>query len=279
MFFYERKGRMNGNFFSHLKKTTLLFVSVCCLGMVNNAVQANTVVPQNQSTNKKAKDTAWLHQLDSALGAGSSGKAKAWISSGLSEEKLKTTFQKSVDWKSLFAQLEGAKSVYHQRVMVADWVHIPGVDTGTYTPNGLKSGLSHAPWNNAALDLPAIEAANFVEAEALELKAGSKIYRVTGGNPAGAYWTLAKPDSLCEVIGGTAVQPAWNNFSKMYVYEVPPDSTLKVWQGRAAAQPIAQGVSNPHLGGGLPQLFIPSIQRNAVFKSAIKEIPLPWLNR
>lgn len=243
-----------------------------------NVLQAKKVILQNQSENQHTIDTAWLHQLDSALGEGSSGKAQAWISVGLSAEKLRITFQNSADWKSLFAQLEGAKSVYHQRVIVSDWAHIPGIDTGTYVPNGLKTGLNHAPWNNAALDLPAIEAANFVEAEALELKAGSKIYRVTGGNPAGAYWTLAKPDSVCEVIGGTAVQPAWNNFSKMYVYEVPADSTLKVWQGRAAAQPIEKGVSKPHLGGGLPQLFIPSAMRGAAFKNAIKEISLPWQN-
>lgn len=51
---------------------------------------------------------------------------------------------------------------------------------------------------------------NFVNAVAVELPTGTKIYRVTGGNSAGGYWTIQKPNSVGDVIGGTAVQPAWN---------------------------------------------------------------------
>ena len=108
------------------------------------------------------------------------------------------------------------------------------------------------------------------------MPAGTKIYRVTGGDPAGSYWVIKKPNSIGDVIGGTAVQPEWNNFSKMYVYEVPKGQTLKVWQGTTAKQPITTGVTNPHLPGGEQQLFIPEILRDNTFKNLIQEIALPW---
>jgi hypothetical protein len=79
-----------------------------------------------------------------------------------------------------------------------------------------------------------------------------------------------------EVIGGTAVQPAWNDFSKIYVYEVPSGHTLKVWQGTTAKQPIADGILNPHLPGGDQQIFIPQILRDPNFSNAVTQIPLPW---
>lgn len=117
---------------------------------------------------------------------------------------------------------------------------------------------------------------NFVNATAVELPAGTKIYRVTGGNPSGFYWTIQKPNSVGDVIGGTAVQPVWNDFSKIYVYEVPQGQTLKVWQGTTARQPIAQGINNPHLPGGEQQLFIPEVVRDNAFKNLVQEITLPW---
>lgn len=82
--------------------------------------------------------------------------------------------------------------------------------------------------------------------------------------------------SVGDVIGGTAVQPVWNDFSKIYVYEVPQGQTLKVWQGTAARQPIAQGINNPHLPGGEQQLFIPEVVRDNTFKNLVQEITLPW---
>jgi hypothetical protein len=143
-------------------------------------------------------------------------------------------------------------------------------------PNGLNSGKTNAAWNNSDLDLSFDEARNFVNASPVELPEGTKLYRVTGGNPAGGYWTLEKPNSLADVIGGTAVQPEWNSFEKLYVYEVPSGQTLKVWKGMTARQPIATGVLNPHLPGGADQIFIPQIVRNESFKSLINQISLPW---
>jgi hypothetical protein len=176
----------------------------------------------------------------------------------------------------LFNRLETSKSIYHQRIHIADWDNIPGISKSNYVSNGLNAGKSYPAWNNSALNLPAIEAANFTNVIAKELPAGTIIYRVTGGNKAGAYWTLQKPNTLGEVIGGTAVQPEWNSFQKMYMYEVPQGETLKVWQGTAAKQPIAQGIINPHLPGGSQQLFIPDILRNNSFEILIQQTPLPW---
>ena len=218
----------------------------------------------------------WLDDLDVLLGAGTKTKVNNWISNGLSESKLQAAFSNSTDKAELLNKLETSKSIYHQRVHIADWDNIPGIMKSNYTSNGLTTGKTHTAWNNPALDLPSIEAANFVNATAVELPAGTKIYRVTGGNPAGAYWTIQKPNSVGDVIGGTAVQPAWNDFSKIYVYEVPQGQTLKVWQGTTARQRIAQGVENPHLPGGDQQLFIPDIVRDNAFKNLVQPTTLPW---
>jgi hypothetical protein len=218
----------------------------------------------------------WLDDLDVLLGAGTKTKINSWISKGLNESKIEVAFAKSTNKGDLLNKLETSKSVYHQRVHIEDWDNIPGIMKSNYTANGLSSGKTHPAWNNAALDLPALEAANFVNAAAVELPAGTKIYRVTGGNPAGGYWTIQKPTSVGEVIGGTAVQPAWNDFSKIYVFEVPEGQTLKVWQGTTAKQRITQGVTNPHLPGGDQQLFIPDAIRDNAFKNLIQQTTLPW---
>ncbi len=73
-----------------------------------------------------------------------------------------------------------------------------------------------------------------------------------------------------------AVQPGRNDFSKMYVYELPKGQTLKVWQGITAKQPISTGVINPHLPGGEQQLFIPEILKDNTFKNLVQEIALLW---
>ncbi|CAA7386363.1 hypothetical protein [Chryseobacterium fistulae] len=203
-------------------------------------------------------------------------KVNQWITKGLNESKLLAAFNKATNKEALVTKLESSKSIYHQRVHIEDWDNIPGIVKSNYVRNGLSSAKTNSSWNNAALDLPAIEAANFVDATAVELQAGTKIYRVTGGAPGGGYWTLQKPGSVGNVIGGTAVQPAWNDFSKMYVYEVPQGQTLKVWVGSTAKQPIEQGVTNPHLPGGEQQIFIPQIIRNDTFQNLIKQTQLPW---
>ncbi|MDM1296245.1 hypothetical protein HX021_18325 [Sphingobacterium sp. N143] len=220
--------------------------------------------------------TSWMDDLERSLGSGTKAKLNSWIDKGLDKGKLKEAFSKAKDKAGLMTDLENAQSIYHQRVYIEDWDNIPGIAKSDYSPNGLTSGMTHPAWKNSELDLPAVEAANFVDAVATELPAGTKIYRITGGNPAGGYWTKAKPSSIGDVIGGTAVQPAWNNFSKFYTYEVPQAQKLKVWQGTTARQPIAAGVINPHLPGGEIQLFLPLAVRDETFKKLVQEIPLPW---
>lgn len=227
-------------------------------------------------TDHDVQPQAWLTELETLLGQGTRSTLESWIHAGLDEDKTREAFSQSPDKAGLFKSLKTAVSIYDQRVYIQDWEHIPGIENGNYTANGLPAGLSHQPWNNPDLDLSAVDAANFVDARADELPAGTKIYRVTGGNPAGGYWTIQIPASVGEVIGGTAVRPAWNNFSKFYVYQVPAGQTLKVWRGTTAAQQIADGVINPYLPGKAEQLFIPFAVRDAAFKALVQEIPLPW---
>ncbi|GLU50807.1 hypothetical protein [Dyadobacter frigoris] len=227
-------------------------------------------------TDHDVEPQAWLNNLETLLGQGTKSTVEGWIDAGLDDEKTKEAFDKSGDKAALFNSLKTAISIYDQRVYIEDWDHIPGIEKGNYVANGLKSGVSNASWANPDLDLSASDAANFADAKADELSAGTKIYRVTGGNPAGGYWTAQIPASVGDVIGGTAVRPAWNNFSKFYVYEVPAGQTLKVWRGTTAAQQIADGVINPFLPGKAEQIFIPFVVRDATFKTLVKEIPLPW---
>lgn len=220
--------------------------------------------------------TTWMDDLETSLGTGTKAKLNNWIDKGLDKTKLKEAFSITSDKAGLMTKLETSISVYHQRVHIADWNNIPGIAKSDFKPNGLSAGISNSEWNNPALDLPAVEAANFVDAVATVLPAGTKIYRVTGGNPAGGYWTREKPSSVGAVIGGTAVQPAWNDFSKCYAYEVPQQQTLKVWQGITARQPIAAGIINPHLPGGDLQLFLPPVVRDDAFKKLVLQISLGW---
>ena len=146
----------------------------------------------------------------------------------------------------------------------------------TTTPSLVSLRKALVSLCNPALDLPEIDAANFVNAQPFEIPPGTKIYRVTGGNPSGAYWTIQKPSSIGDVIGGTAVQPGWNDFSKMYEYVVPQGQTLKVWKGTTARQRITTDVINPHLPGGETQLYLPEIIRDNNFINLVKQTALPW---
>ena len=218
----------------------------------------------------------WLNDLEGLLGAGTKAKIIKWINEGLDPKKIEKAFFDSKDMEALFANLENAKSVYHQRVYVKDYDNIPGIIKTPFKENGLSSKLTHPGWNDQSLDLLEQEAKTFVWAVPDDLPAGTKLYRVTDGNSSGGYWTLVKPTKLSEVVGGTAVRPEWNNFQRIYEYEVPSGNSLKVWRGPAAAQKISEGIMNPHLPGGLEQIFIPAKLRTSAFKNHIKELSIPW---
>lgn len=170
--------------------------------------------------------------------------------------------------------LNTAKSIYHQRVLVNDRVdEIPGIATGMFVANGLPATEIDATPYDDQLNLPASEAPNFVGVRDTVLRKGTVLYRVIGGAgsyPTGGYWVLDKPAGYADVIGGTAVQPAWNAFEVMVEYTIPAGDTMKVWKGLAARQPVA-GTENMyydrymqqyHLEGGLEQIFVPNVYRD-----------------
>jgi hypothetical protein len=218
----------------------------------------------------------WLDDLEIEMGSGTKQKVINWINKGLSDEKLEIAFSASHNKQKLLQNLEGAKSIYHQRVIICDWDNIPGIAKSSYSFNGLTAGLTHSAWNDPQLDLPSIEARNFRTAEATTLSSGTKIYRITGGNPGGGYWTLEIPKTLGEVIGGTSVRPEWNSFQNLYVYEIPYGQTLKVWKGKASRQAISENISSPHLPGGIDQIYVPEKYRDNNFINIITKIQLPW---
>jgi hypothetical protein len=202
-------------------------------------------------------------------------KISQWLDNNLDRVKLTKTFDDAPDGIALYNNLNQAKSIYHQRVYIKDYLNIPGVQKANYTSNGLTVGKSNPSWNNPDLDLPLSEAKNFTDAAAKDLPEGTKIYRVTGGNPYGAYWTKQVPNDVGDVIGGTAVRPEWNSFEKFYVFTVPSGG-LKVWEGGTARQRVADGVNGYILPGGAPQIFVPQVLRDQNFASSVNEIPLPW---
>jgi hypothetical protein len=186
---------------------------------------------------------------------------------------LEDAFKLYTPHKDLYNALLNAKSIYHQRVLIDDNVSaIPGISQGAFAANGLPRTMIWATPADSLLSLPAAEAPNFVNAADITLAAGTKIYRVIGGAgsyPTGGYWTETKPTNYAEIIGGTAVQPEWNGFNEIVEFTVPAGG-MKVWKGKAAAQPIAS-VPNKfadsykmkyNLSGGGNQLFVPNVYRD-----------------
>ncbi len=230
---------------------------------------------------------AWIEKLDTSVNATQKAQIRAWITEGLSSVQMEATSKLYENGAAFFNALNTAKSIFHRRVLINDGVeNIPGIASGVYAANGLPRTLIAATPANAALDLPASEAPNFTEARDTMLPQGAKIYRVIGGAgsfPTGGYWTETKPTNYAEIIGGTAVQPEWNGFNEIIEYTVPA-SGMKVWRGRAAAQPIA-GNTNKYvtlyatkykLAGGGQQLYVPNTYRDfrdtAVYNAFLRNI-------
>jgi len=189
-------------------------------------------------------------------------KLTTWVDNGLDESKLALALKNANDPDALFHSIDNAKSIYHQRVYINDYDNIPGLTYGQYQSNSLGSQVQSNPSWGTQYDLPGYRAETFTgNVTPDELAEGSFIYRVTDdGGEHGGFWTATPPNQLTEVIGGTAVQPGWNGFSKVIKYEVPPGG-LKVWRGPTANQPLSPTVTNPHLSGGLEQIYVPDIYR------------------
>ena len=217
---------------------------------------------------------SWIERLDTSISASGRAKIKSWIdTTGLNNFQMENAFKLYTPHKDLYNAMLNAKSIYHLRVLIDDKVaEIPGISKGAFVANGLPRTMILTNPVDSVLSLPAAEAPNFVDAAAITLAAGTKIYRVIGGSgsfPTGGYWTETKPTNYAEIIGGTAVQPEWNAFSEIIEFTVPA-SGMKVWKGKAAAQQIAS-VPNKfvtsystkyNLSGGGNQLFVPNVYRD-----------------
>lgn len=216
----------------------------------------------------------WIEHLDTTIDAGERLQLRAWIAAGLSSNSMEATVPLYAHDSDFYNALNLAKSIYDQRLIVNDMVSaVPGISTGKFVSNGLPATIVKATPFDDKLNLPASEAPNFVEVTDTVLRGGATMYRVIGGAgsyPTGGYWVLDKPGSYSDVIGGTAVQPAWNAFEVMVVYTLAAGDTMKVWKGVAAHQPIA-GTENKyyesymqqyHLEGGLVQLYVPVVYRD-----------------
>lgn len=205
-----------------------------------------------------------------------------WINEGIEPNKLIIGISKSPSKQKLINEFENAKSKLHVQVLIKDYDNIPGVLKGRFVNN--SSSLADKmkipiDWEDY-LDLPNSEIRNFTNnIEAVELKQGDKIYRVShenGGN--GTYWTITKPRLIRDIIGGTAIQPEWNNFQFLYEYTVPKGKTIKAWKGKAARQQVStETSSNYHLPGGDLQLFINYIEKQDLyFQLTVKSTKIKW---
>ena len=226
--------------------------------------------------------TQWLDELELILGAAAKNKIQSWIDAGLDASKTEAAFASSANKLELFNNLDGAKGLYHRRIIIKDISGIPGISNSAFSNNCLPSQAIPASTfgeMNPAYDLPASRAKTFTEsAELVYYSQGKKLYRVTDiGGEKGAFWTEYPPSSLADVIGGNAVMPEWNGYSIIVEYTVPPGG-IKVWRGKTAAQPISevQSLSSPNhcLMGGQNQIFINDFIRNDVnftFKDVTQE--------
>lgn len=261
-----------------MKKILFFLLIVATISMSANCDSTPDVKPD---------PLAWIEKLDTSVNATQKAQIRAWIAEGLSASQMEATSKLYENGAAFFTALNTAKSIFHRRVLINDGVeNIPGIALGVYAANGLPRTLIAATPANTALDLPASEAPNFTEVRDTMLPQGTKIYRVIGGSgsfPTGGYWTETKPTNYAEIIGGTAVQPEWNGFNEIVEYTVPA-SGMKVWRGRAAAQPIA-GSTNKYinlyatkykLAGGGQQLFVPNTYRDfrdtAVYNAFLRNI-------
>ncbi|HAA22557.1 MAG TPA: hypothetical protein DCP28_28745, partial [Cytophagales bacterium] len=225
----------------------------------------------------------WTNDVE-ALPADLQANIAKWFQEGLDPLAIDNAFnrlQTAREKQGLYIALIKAKGPLHRRVLVNDRVQdIPGVVQGPYVapgPWGQNPGNNVPAFHNGTridskYDLPSGNVPTFTSATLELIPAGTELYRVFGGSnsyPTGGYWTKVKPQNLEEVIGGTAVQPAWNDYSQLATYTVPQGG-MYVWVGDAAPQPIAGPgntfyniyLNNYHLPGGGQQVFMPEAYRD-----------------
>ena len=205
-----------------------------------------------------------------------------WLDDGIDKQKLIDGISKSRSKQNLIDDIGNGKSKVHVQVLIKDYDNIPGIVKGRYANNSsLISDKVDLPSGWAPeLDINQQTIQTFTgKIKPIELKPGDKIYRVSPLDKADRpYWTRSKPEKLGDVVGGTAVQPEWNNFEYIHEYIVPKGKSIRAWEGKTARQPISETFSsNYHLPGGDEQLFINYIiKQDPDFKSVIKSSKVEW---
>ncbi len=237
---------------------------------------ANSSAQSSKTSVKPSKgDTIF-----SSLPVGAKDSTLKWISNGLSQPYLYNALSTPSTRTVIYQQLIGAKSVYHQRILVKDYKHVPGLTHHSFQANNLpKKELLAINYgvNDTRYNLQDYRTTTFTDTAILtKIPGGTILYRVTDkGGEAGGFWTLDPPKQLKSVIGGTAVMPEWNGFTRVYSYTVPADG-IYAWKGKAAAQQISMDPqfqsSEYELAGEGVQLFINEFLRDETFKAAIVDV-------
>ncbi|WP_136441008.1 hypothetical protein [Pacificoceanicola onchidii] len=140
-------------------------------------------------------------------------------------------------------------------------------------------------------DLRGSDAANFTAASAKTLPAGTTLYRVYGGSAGqlGGYWSPEPPapgSTEGDWRSESAVEPIWNDGTKMVKVTVKQGLTVPCWTGGIESQPAkikdAAGtvkiVKHWFLVGGGTQFLLPTFQPN--FSATHLDVedlgPTPW---
>jgi hypothetical protein len=253
---------------------------------------------------------SWIDELTGVLPGGAKAKITSWIDDGLDASKLKVAFDNN-DKVVLYNKLVSSKGLNHQRVIINDYLSVPGVSEGSFISNAVDNissdvikaleGKEFTLYTNQAktfvlngMPLPnsSIEIIENLSNGILfvKIKPGTKVYRVFDGykswdnitmtgntKPNGAFWTLEKPTMISEVIEGAAVMPEWNGMTKIIEIEVP-ETGLYGWYGKAAKQPASSNTTSFYLKGGEDQVIISFEQNQQSISSIATSITLaPWV--
>ena len=249
--------------------------------------------------------TKWIDELENLIGNGAKQKINEWINKGLDKNKLEKSFIEHTNKEAFFRELEKAKSINHQKVIIGDYESISGITKGEYISNSVdnvKDNVIIKVHKNDFI-LKKFQAETFAknsrlierkEIDVIEdlgngiqfvrIKPGTKLYRVFDGYkpwddisqtgntlPKGNYWTFDKPTSISEVIEGTAVMPEWNGMTKIIEIEVPSQG-IYVWRGIAARQPASSKTKDFFLKGGTEQLIFDYKQNGINLSKITKSI-------
>jgi hypothetical protein len=253
----------------------------------------------------------WIDELTVGLPLGAREKIIGWIDEGLDVNKLKNSFNVTTNKSDLFNTLNTAKSINHRKVILGDYLTIPGVTQGNYVNNSTDNvttnivrtigdkTLALYPGqaktfvkNNTFIPKPSLEIVEDLGngIQLIKVKSGTKLYRVFDGYkpwdditmtgntlPNGSFWTFEKPTQISDVIEGTAVMPEWNGMTKIIEIEVP-ESGLYGWYGKAARQPASKNTSEFYLKGNTEQIILNFKEnKQSVSSIATSIAQAPWI--